>query len=322
MKKILGIAAVLLMVAIVTALVTPSGTFLGGYNLENLLRRSALFGIIGIGAALVIISGGIDLSIGSIVCLVGCLTPWLIVTLGLSPWLVVPVLLLVAATLGFCHGMLVTKLRLQPFLVTLCGLFIYRGVTRGLLSDSTVGFANEVPGLRALGNGRIPITDSFALPAPLLVLIVVAVAASLLLWATVWGRHLRAIGSNETAARHCGIDVDRVKIGAYVLCGFLSGLGGLLFVLDTNTAQPSNFGNFYELFAIAAAVLGGCSLRGGEGTIIGVLIGAALVQVLRNAIVLIDAIPDAIEFAVIGAIILLAVVTDEVLKRTVGSRKG
>ena len=322
MRKILGISAVLLLVVVVTALVTPAGTFLSAYNLENLLRRSALFGIIGIGAGLVIISGGIDLSIGSIVCLVGCLTPWLIVTLGHSPWLVVPALLLVAAALGFSHGMLVTKLRLQPFLVTLCGLFIYRGVTRGLVSDRSVGFANEVASLRAFGNGRIPITDSFALPAPLLVLIVVAVTASLLLRRTVWGRHLRAIGSNETAARHCGIDVDRVKIGAYLLCGLLSGIGGLLFVFDTNTAQPSNFGNFYELFAIAAAVLGGCSLRGGEGTIIGVLVGAALVQVLRNAIVLIDAIPKDIEFAVIGAIILLAVVVDEALRRTVAGRKG
>ena len=191
MRKILGISAVLLLVVVVTALVTPAGTFLSAYNLENLLRRSALFGIIGIGAGLVIISGGIDLSIGSIVCLVGCLTPWLIVTLGHSPWLVVPALLLVAAALGFSHGMLVTKLRLQPFLVTLCGLFIYRGVTRGLVSDRSVGFANEVASLRAFGNGRIPITDSFALPAPLLVLIVVAVTASLLLRRTVWGRHLR-----------------------------------------------------------------------------------------------------------------------------------
>jgi ribose transport system permease protein len=319
MKKVLGILAVLVAVSVVTALISPS--FLSSYNIENLLRRSALFGIIGIGASFVIITGGIDLSIGSLICLIGCLTPWLITEVGLSAWLVVPGLLLLAAGLGLTHGFLVTRLRLQPFLVTLCGLFIYRGITRGILADNSVGFGTASGGLRTLGNGRIPITDDFALPAPLLILIVVAVFAALLLRRTVWGRHLLAIGSNETAARHCGIAVDRVKVGAYALCGLLSGIGGLLFVLDTGSAQPSNFGNFYELYAIAAAVLGGCSLRGGEGTVIGVLIGATLVQVLRNAIVLIDDIPDNIEFAVIGAIILLAVTADEAVRRAVSRRK-
>lgn len=319
MKKVLGILTVLVAVSVVTALISPS--FLSSYNIENLLRRSALFGIIGIGASFVIITGGIDLSIGSLICLIGCLTPWLITEVGLSAWLVVPGLLLLAAGLGLTHGFLVTRLRLQPFLVTLCGLFIYRGITRGILADNSVGFGTASGGLRTLGNGRIPITDGFALPAPLLILIVVAVFAALLLRRTVWGRHLLAIGSNETAARHCGIAVDRVKIGAYALCGLLSGIGGLLFVLDTGSAQPSNFGNFYELYAIAAAVLGGCSLRGGEGTIIGVLIGATLVQVLRNSIVLIDDIPDNIEFAVIGAIILLAVIVDEAVRRAVSRRK-
>ena len=135
------------------------------------------------------------------------------------------------------------------------------------------------------------------------------------------GRHLIAIGSNETAARHCGIEVDRVKMGAYAICALLTGIAGLLIVLDTGTAQPSNFGNFYELYAIAAAVLGGCSLRGGEGTVIGVLIGATLVQVLRNAIVLIDGIPEASEFAVIGAVIMIAVITDEVMRRRSGKNK-
>ena len=102
----------------------------------------------------------------------------------------------------------------------------------------------------------------------------------------------------------------------------MTGIGGLLFVLDTGSAQPSNFGNFYELYAIAAAVLGGCSLRGGEGSIIGVLIGATLVQVLRNAIVLIDGIPDSIEFAVIGGIILIAVIADETIRRFTAANKS
>jgi len=317
--KLLGILGVLAPVAILTALISPS--FASSTNIENLLRRSSLFAIIGIGASLVIITGGIDLSIGSLICLIGCLTPWLIHGMDVSPWIVVPGLMLLASGLGFMHGILITKLKLQPFLVTLCGLFIYRGITRGILADNTVGFGTADSALRSLGNGQIPITEQFALPAPLLILIAVATVAALLLNRTVWGRHLLAIGSNETAARHCGIAVDRVKVGAYALCGLLSGVGGLLFVLDTGSAQPSNFGNFYELYAIAAAVLGGCSLRGGEGTVIGVLIGATLVQVLRNAIVLIDDIPDSIEFAVIGAIILVAVIADEVLRRNRSTTK-
>lgn len=320
MKKVLGIFSVLVTVALVTAIISPA--FLSSYNIENLLRRSALFGIIGIGASLVIITGGIDLSIGSVICLIGCLTPWLITVIGISPWIVVPSLLVLATGLGLTHGFLITRLKLQPFLVTLCGLFVYRGITRGILADSTVGFGTSGSELRSLGTGRIPITDSFGLPAPLLILAVVALVTSFGLRRTIWGRHLLAIGSNETAARHCGIDVNRVKIGAYALCGLLAGLGGLLFVLDTGSAQPSNFGNFYELYAIAAAVLGGCSLRGGEGTVIGVLIGATLVQVLRNAIVLIDEIPDSIEFAVIGGIILLAVIADEAVRRAVARRSN
>ncbi|MDG2084900.1 MAG: ABC transporter permease [Planctomycetota bacterium] len=320
MNKIKGIFAVLLAVMIITAVISPA--FLTAYNIENLLRRSALFGILGVGVSFVIMTGGIDLSLGSLVCLVGCLTPWLITDVGIAaPW-VLSGLLLLSLGLGLLHGVLVTKLRLQPFLVTLCGLFIYRGVTRGILSDQTVGFGTSGTVLKSLGNGRIPITDSFGLPIPLIILALVALGSGFLLRRTLWGRHLIAIGSNETAARHCGIEVDRVKMGAYALCGLLTGIAGLLIVLDTGTAQPSNFGNFYELYAIAAAVLGGCSLRGGEGTVIGVLIGATLVQVLRNAIVLIDGIPEASEFAVIGAVIMVAVITDEVMRRRTGKTKS
>jgi len=171
MKKVLGISVVLVTVAIITASISPA--FLSAYNIENLLRRSALFGIIGIGASFVIITGGIDLSIGSLICLIGCLTPWLITEIGLSAWLVVPGLLLLAAGLGLTHGFLVTRLKLQPFLVTLCGLFIYRGITRGILADNSVGFGTASGGLRTLGNGRIPITDGFALPRQILILQVV-----------------------------------------------------------------------------------------------------------------------------------------------------
>ena len=321
MRKILGILGLFIFVCVTTAV--ASEYFLTAFNIENLLRRSALFGILSIGAAFVIIAGGIDLSIGSVVCLIGVMTPWLLVEQGWSVWAVVPAMLGLACCLGWFHGMLITRLRLQPFLVTLCGLLFYRGLARGITRDQTQGFRGEFQGLRALSNGRIrvPGIDDFSIPAPVLILAVVATLAGVFLTRTVWGRWLFAIGQNETAALHSGIPTRRMTVLAFVVCAGLSGAGGLLFVLDVGSAQPVDFGNFYELYAIAAAVLGGCSLRGGEGSIVGVLIGAAVMQVLRNSITLIDAIPDNVEYAVIGLVILGGVAADELVKRWVARRR-
>ncbi len=320
-KKALGVFALLVATSLLIALASPH--FSTGYNLENLVRRSALFGIISIGVSFVIITGGIDLSIGSLICLVGVLTPYLLTVEGWSPLATVSCLLTMSLLIGLTHGVLITRLRLQPFLVTLCGLLIYRGLARGITGDQTQGFAGGHQTLRKLGNGRIPIgIEDFAIPAPYLILLVVGIGAAIFLHRTIWGRYLLAIGRNETAVRYSGIDSDRMKILAYGFCGLLSGLGGLLFVLDVGSAQPVDFGNFYELYAIAAAVLGGCSLRGGEGTIIGVVFGAAVMQVLRNGITLIDAIPNNVEYAVIGAVILTGVILDESVRRIWIGRRG
>lgn len=325
MKRILGIFILLIVVYLATwimsDLMTGRQSFLSAFNQENLLRRTALFGIIGIGVAFVIITGGIDLSIGSVICLVGVGFPWMVTELNVPLGIALPIVVIVSLLIGLSHGVLVTYLRLQPFIVTLCGLLLYRGLTRGLTNDQTAGFQGEFKSLRWFANGEIPITSGFGLPVPLIILIIIAVAASLFLNRTIYGRYLLALGNNEDAARFSGIDTRRMKILAYVICSFLSGLGGLLFVLDTNSAQPVDFGNFYELFAIAAAVLGGCSLRGGSGTIIGVIIGTALIQLLRNMITLVDYIPQNIEFAVIGAVILAGAVGDEVAKRISASRR-
>lgn len=321
MKKILSVLGLLIAVCIITSLL--SDRFLTTYNVENLVRRTSLFGIISVGAAFVIIAGGIDLSIGSVVCLIGCLTPWLLVEHGWPVSVAIPAVLLLSAGIGLLHGVLVTRCRMQPFIVTLCGLLIYRGIARGLTGDQTQGFQGGFEGLRLLANGRIPIpfTEGAALPAPFLVLIAVTAAAAIFLNWTVWGRYLLALGRNEEAARFSGIATDRMKTLAYVVCALLSGLGGLLFVLDVGSAQPVDFGSFYELYAIAAAVLGGCSLRGGEGAIVGVVIGAAVMQVLRNSITLISWIPDNVEYAVIGAVILAGVLADELLRRFLAARR-
>jgi ribose transport system permease protein len=319
MKKILGILGLLVAVLILTAIVEPR--FLTAYNIQNTIRWTSLFGIISIGAAFVIITGGIDLSMGSLVGLVGVLLPLLLTGQGWSVPAALGAVLLVALGIGFLHGVLITKMRLQPFVVTLCGLLFYRGFARWLTGDATQGFGSQYEGLRQLAIGRIPITDSFGLPMPFVVLVALGLLAGLFLNYTVWGRYLLALGRNEEAARYSGIDTPRMVILAYVIAAFTSGVGGVLFALDVNSVQPAVHGNFYELYAIAAAVLGGCSLRGGEGTILGVLIGAAVMRVLYNAINILG-IPTQLEFAIIGAVILLGVMTDELVRRVAASRKA
>ena len=598
MKKTFGILGLLLVVFLATAYMTEA--FVTPFNLENLIRRTSLFGIISIGVAFVIITGGIDLSIGSVVCLVGCGLPFLLEvtytpanqsalseinaaqstvtlqadaqyaagdqvrlfdsnasnsgiyqvknvagrTLTLDPApaandsrgsivqvlpikstdtdnktiglgqahlssrdrvtfvdangtagltspvtqsqggsyhlhdpppanaaYVVPLfrhqrtsvpvalalVLLVSLGIGLSHGYLVAKIKLQPFVVTLCGLLLYRGITRGFTEDQTQGFQAEYPDLRLLATAKLgqvdyaqalcfvgialmlagagwvlwqrfrkqdiksylwptipavmgaviigagiyqakhtPILDApvsaeaaakvdlplgartiklegnsglgwqlldqqsikahdrvqqvevpslnaiaafkpgdwnavrivvtertlprIGIPAPCLILLVVAIAAGIFLNHTIYGRYLLALGRNEEAAKYSGINTDRMLILAYVICSLLAGLGGVLFVMDVNSAQPVDFGNFYELYAIAAAVLGGCSLRGGEGTILGVIIGACLMRVLKNMITLVDAIPTHIEYAIIGAVILAGVTVDELIKRYAAKR--
>jgi len=314
MKKLLGIFALLVAVCVFAALASES--FRSGYNVENLIRRTALFGVLGIGVCFVIVTGGIDLSIGSVVCLVGCGLPWL---LTVQKWSLPAALLAVAVVsvgIGLLHGLLVTRLRLQPFIVTLCGLMLYRGITRGFTKDQTVGFGGDFKDLRVLATGKIsiPFVQGFEIPAPWVVGVIVAVLAAIFLNRTIYGRYLLALGRNEDAARYSGINTGAMVLLAYVICSSLAGLGGVLFVLDVNSAQPVDFGNFYELYAIAAAVLGGCSLRGGEGSVLGVIIGTALILVLRNVVTLVTNHSN-IEFAIIGAVILIGVITDELVKR-------
>lgn len=321
MKKILGIFGLLFAVCLFAT--WASDSFRSGYNIENLFRRTALFGVISIGVAFVIVTGGIDLSIGSVICLVGCGLPWL---LTIHHWSLPSALLAVVGVsvgIGLLHGLLITRLRLQPFIVTLCGLLLYRGITRGFTGDQTVGFGDGYKGLRLLSTGKIAIPGihGFEIPAPWLVLLVVAVMAAVFLNRTIYGRYLLALGRNEEATRYSGINTDRMIVLAYVISSAMAGLGGVLFVLDVNSAQPVDFGNFYELYAIAAAVLGGCSLRGGEGSIVGVIIGTALILVLRNVVTLVTNHSN-VEFAIIGAVILAGVITDELVKRFAARRRA
>jgi ribose transport system permease protein len=348
--KILGIFGLLLAVIVVTAV--ANGRFLLEENVFNLIRRTALFGILGIGVAFVIITGGIDLSIGSVIALVGCLLPWLLAVRGWHVATAVPFMLLVSLFIGLAHGLLITKLRLQPFVVTLCGLLIYRGVARGITRDHTQGFGIGYEKLRYLAVGRpfsvpvpftqwisrgnwsryevneftgvrteLPLINWIDVPMPFLIMVAIAVVAGVFLNRTIYGRYLLALGRNEQAARYSGINTDGMTILAYVICSVLAGFGGMIYIFEVNSGQPSDFGNFYELYAIAAAVLGGCSLRGGEGSILGVVIGAAVMRVIYNSINLLH-IPTQIEFAILGSVILIGVVADELVKRAAARRRA
>ncbi|MFM7844716.1 MAG: ABC transporter permease subunit [Planctomycetota bacterium] len=617
MKRISGILGLLIYVCVATTLL--SDNFVGASNMENIVRWTSLRGILGIGIAFVIITGGIELSLGSMVGLIGCLLPmflmgvekssaatalaWTLGVIGgeLLVWgigweiwqrrksqanitriktplglaamgavlavlslgvnrlpaphwigLVCAVLwaLALAMHLGLLHGLLITRMKLQPFIVTLCGWLIYRGLARGITGDQTQVFGttyNESLRLIAIGkpcfvvavvvvagfglalwalwsllserrqlaastgqsgkvtnaaapvanstliatestpglwlflmttglvlalatlsrfvipnavdwqlagfsikatpeqlpavilsacgwlvvpialwlfvrtlrldfrasivplvvaivssgllagaiwmarqkddwfggpspwNSRLKMTAIFVtlalvmgsltwfgqvaaklgkasarlpivaaaitallwlmtrqmgstslaetllgkmlVPAPFFILLVLALLAGLLLNYTIHGRYLLALGRNEQAARFSGIKTDRLVLMAYILCALVTGLGAVLFSLDVNSVQPSGHGSSYELFAIAAAVLGGCSLRGGEGTILGVLIGAAVMQALFNAINILG-IPSRHDFTILGMVILVGVITDEIVKRLAARRRA
>jgi ribose transport system permease protein len=226
------------------------------------------------------------------------------------PAAVIAVLAL-GAVLGAFHGLLVTRLGLQPFIVTLCGLLLYRGLARFIADDETKGFGDAAgfQSLQWIATGSI-----FYVPTPFVALVIVSAVMWVVLHRSVYGRHLFATGRNEIAARYSGINARRVVASAYVILGVLTGLAAIVFAFYTNSVSPSSHGSFFELYGIAAAVLGGCSLRGGEGSIIGILLGTTLLQVLQNLVNLLG-IPSSLNFAVMGGVILIGVVGDQVLQR-------
>lgn len=311
MKRIIGIGALLFGIMLITAIVDVR--FLSPYNLGNVMRWTGLFGLLSLGTAFVIITGGIDLSTGSIVGLSGSISAYLMAQANLPVVLVLAIVVGLGLLLGFLHGLLVTKVNVQPFVVTLCGLFIYRGMARFLVNDRTQGYGTGFTGIRQLASGQIPLIGGFSIPMPFVILVILAAILAFVLNRTVYGRHLLALGRNERAARYSGIHTNHVTVIAYVLSSTFAAIAGILFSFDLNTVQPSSMGNMYELYAIAGCVVGGVSLRGGEGTITGVIIGTAIVRVLYNSIN-IAGIATQLEATVLGVVILAGVTADEAIR--------
>lgn len=309
MKKELGTFVLLVVLCVVVAILQPQ--FLSAANLQNMARQIGMYGIFSLGIGIVIITGGIDLSVGSIFALLGVLLSMMLTEWMWPAALVVVIIIGIAMAIGAVHGLLITKLRIQPFIVTLCGLLFYRGLARFIANDETKGLggAGKFDWLRELATGV-----RFGIPMPFILLIIISAAMWVLLHRSVYGRYLYAVGRNEIAARYSGINSVRIVASAYIILGLLAGISAILFAFYTNSISPSSHGNSFELYGIAAAVLGGCSLRGGEGSIIGILIGAALLQVLQNLVNLLG-IPSSLNFAVMGTVILLGVIADQLLQR-------
>ncbi len=316
MKKELGILVLLAVVCIIVAAINPQ--FVSPNNIQNTLRLIGIFGIFSIGVGFVIITGGIDLSVGSVFSLLGILLAFMLTKWQWHWPLAIIAVLTASAMMGLVHGLLVTKVRIQPFIVTLCGLLLYRGIARYISDDQTqgLGYCAGFEGLQQFLTGnllRIPFTQVY-IPMTFAILAVIGFVMWVVLHRSVYGRYLFAVGRNEEATRYAGINTHRVIIGSYVIATLLAGISAILLVFYTNSVSPSSHGNFYELYAIAAAVLGGCSLRGGEGSVPGVVIGITLILVLRNLVNLLG-IPSSLDFAVLGIVILLGVVIDQLLKR-------
>lgn len=309
-RKDLWLLVLILIVGTVVAIINPR--FLSPINLSNTANLIGLFGIFAVAQSVVIIAGGIELSVGSIIALLGVVFIDLVAH-GTMHWGIAVVFVIgLGCLMGLLHGVLVSKMHLQPFVVTLCGLLIYRGVARYYTDDSTAGFpfGASFPMLEWLTTGRL-----LGIPHSLIAFILVTVVMGVVLHRSVLGRYFFAVGKNEEAARYSGINTSAVVIASYVLCCGLTAVAAIFLAMYTRSISPSSHGNFYELYAIAAAVLGGCSLRGGEGSIVGVVLGTVLLQVLQNLVNLLG-IPSSLNFAVMGSVILIGVLADQQVSKS------
>ena len=300
-----GVLVALLALCIALSLASPY--FFTLRNVFNVLQGMSTIGIMAIGTTIVLIAGGLDLSVGSVLAVGAVLTARLMTYSGWNPWLAVVAGLAAGAALGFANGVLITKARIVPFIATLGTLSVGRGLAFLLATGGAGSVASNVPmrdaGVAFLGAGYIG-----PVPVPVILMLLLVGVSAALLGSTVLGRQIYAVGSNPRAARLSGISVERVQLFTYVVAGVLSALAGIITTGLLSTAS-TNLGQGVELDVIAAAVIGGTSLIGGQGTVIGTLIGAAIMAVVRNAFVLLG-LPLYLQVMIIGVVILLAVGLD------------
>jgi erythritol transport system permease protein len=325
-----ALIALVIIIAIFTIL---SDNYLSTGNLTTITKQVAFNAIVAIGMLLVILNGGIDLSVGSTVGLTGAVAgnlfrgvhvPFTDTTVFPKVWVIVVISVAIGMLVGWVNGLLIARLNLAPFIVTLGMLYVARGLTEVILNGQNI--TNELEGQEGLGNtGFFDIFASRPLGLPLSawVMIVFAIIFSIVLTRTPFGRWLYATGSNERAAQLSGVPVKRVQTRIYVLSGMCAGVVGVLQVANISSST-ADLGTFYELNAIAAVVIGGAALSGGRGSIRGTIIGAFVIGFLANGLVIVGVSPFW-QKVITGAVIILAVAVDQIqqiAQRRRGARKA
>lgn len=302
----------LLVLLIFFSLASPN--FLQMPNILAILQATAVNGVLAVAATLVIITGGIDLSVGTLMTFCAVITGVILTYLGLPLPLGVVGSILAGTAVGFVSGSIIAKLKVPPFIATLGMMLILKGLSL-VISGTRPIYFNETPGFSQIALGSIVGMVFPAVPVPngVLILFLVAGIISFVLGRTTLGRYTFALGSNEEAVRLSGVNVDRWKIAVYSLAGGICGVAGLLIASRLNSAQPA-LGQGYELDAIAAVVIGGTSLSGGRGTVLGTLIGALIISVLANGLRILS-VAQEWQTVVTGTIIILAVYADILRRR-------
>ncbi len=297
--QLLGPLGAMLLVALVVSFTTDR--FLDPGNLSNLALQVSIVSLIAIGATIVIFAGGIDLSSGSMVALLTMILATAVKTYGVPLWPALLGVLVFGALLGALNGVLAAFLRIPSFIVTLAGLIAFRGLALMFNNGSPI-FSLD-PGLEPVFYGKI-----FGIPLPFFYLVVLYGAATVMMNNTRLGRELYAVGGNPAAAKLSGIHVQRVQTYAFIIAGLMTAVGSILMAARLNSGSP-NYGQTFELQAIAAAVVGGASLAGGRGNVLSTLVGALMIVIVQNALNL-HAVPSAFQNVILGLIILVAVGVD------------
>ncbi|MBO9475887.1 MULTISPECIES: ABC transporter permease [unclassified Shimia] len=313
-QKILAFAS-LIVLLIGFSIASPN--FMQTSNMIAILQATSVNGVLAVAATLVIITGGIDLSVGTLMTFCAVIAGVVLTYLGMPLLLGVAAAIGAGALCGLCSGTFVAKMKIPPFIATLGMMLILKGLSL-VISGTRPIYFNDTPGFDQISRGSLigEVIPALPIPNGVLILFLVAAAASYILSKTVLGRYTFALGSNEEAVRLSGVNTDRWKMRIYALAGGICGIGGILIASRLNSAQPA-LGLGYELEAIAAVVIGGTSLSGGRGTILGTLIGALIMAVLTNGLRVLS-VAQEWQTVVTGAIIILAVYADMVRRKKSG----
>ena len=312
-QRLLGFSGLLVLI-VAFSLASPN--FLQTANFINILQAAAVNGVLAVAATVVIISGGIDLSVGTLMTFCSVIAGVLMTYWGLPMYLGLPGALVAGLVGGMFSGIFIARLKIPPFIATLGMMLIYKGLAQGICQSRPIYFT-DTPGFSTIATGSLigVFVPTVPIPNSVLILFIVAGLVAFVLGRTALGRYTFAMGSNEEALRLSGVSVDRWKIAIYALAGCVCGVAGIILASRINSAQPS-IGQGYELNAIAAVVIGGTSLSGGRGTMLGTIIGALIISVVADGLVILS-VPQEWQTVVTGSIIIVAVYMDILRRRAI-----